>query len=536
MKQKLSLVFAAIAVAAGVVGISACKKTHLGDSAEFKDITVSALLGESFKLGQYILVEYEGENYKAQYTVIDADGNEVEVFSNRFNVEKISGYKIELIYDVEGQSVERTVTVKVEDREKPTIRLGDFGNGVLHEEYNLPNVAVYDNSGENITPQINVYYEGENGDVSVLTANNRFVPENAGDYRLEVSAADTSGNVAEKTAYFVVEETGDANVLESFTGKRSVNVVTNFSKGFALKEPVHHIEFEGRQGVVETDIGKNTGNQVMCVNLNVSANELASKEWDYLSVWVYLEKEGTYNYLIGNKYVGTLIGNRWQEIKLTKTDLTTSVTDTVPGSWYWSLENFAESVTTENGRNFLFSIPNIGDAKIYIDSISCALFDNTIEDFADADSLSILTNKQKGFSDEDPVYFAEFQGKSGVVSVKTEVNAGNPVFCFRFDLAQSIFTERNWTAIAITLYIDAEGVFDYMIGNQRIASVEGKTWQTIVLSKTDLTTGAGSSPGSWYWSLDNFSYNVTASEGQNYLFSLPNIGSNAVYFDMIKFV
>ena len=162
MKQKLSLVFAAIAVAAGVVGISACKKTHLGDSAEFKDITVSALLGESFKLGQYILVEYEGENYKAQYTVIDADGNEVEVFSNRFNVEKISGYKIELIYDVEGQSVERTVTVKVEDREKPTIRLGDLGNGVLHEEYNLPNVAVYDNSGENITPQINVYYEGDN--------------------------------------------------------------------------------------------------------------------------------------------------------------------------------------------------------------------------------------------------------------------------------------------------------------------------------------------------------------------------------------
>lgn len=146
-----------------------------------------------------------------------------------------------------------------------------------------------------------------------------------------------------------------------------------------------------------------------------------------------------------------------------------------------------------------------------------------------------------------------FEGRNGVVKTKT-TDTGNYQMSRvqpKFNKTKAELAAIDFDYIAIDVWIDAEGTFDTGSGNYRgFGKILGKQWQTVIITKEDITR---TSPQSTYWTQQSGSNNsrgyfntwygsdtATATSG-GYLFHIKsgtsgvNSAGLTVYFDSISY-
>lgn len=156
-----------------------------------------------------------------------------------------------------------------------------------------------------------------------------------------------------------------------------------------------HETYEGRNGVLQTmtTAGGNYGFGKVKVAFNKTTAEMAALEFDYISVWAWVDIDGTYDVRSQNLYLETgLQGKTWQEIRIYAEDIAA----TSPNS-YWA-HNFgvanardrfnkaysSDSYANWSNINELFSIKLANGAEpvdVYIDSVYYSDFNVVVNEY-----------------------------------------------------------------------------------------------------------------------------------------------------------
>lgn len=328
MKKKSLLLMLLLCIAFAVGGIlSACGNDGSRvELVDFENETITVDLGSTYTISDTFVKDTEGNNYRLTVTVKDSAGEEISVLANQFAVEDPGGYVITFSADLGGGDVRtRTVTLNVQDKGDPTITISSPQMGYVNEEYVLPSVSVRDDSGESLTPEIKVYLvNGEDREEQTIT-DGKFTPATRGEYLIEASATDSSGNTGTASATFYVRNALTLNTFEDFNDPYSVSSIVNVDRGYTEKAPVYHETFEGATGVASTGSIADQYGTYEYFKFNMTTEELAELDFYYVYVKCYIAYDGTdrtavdlfnWNYGLGNYPL-----NEWIEVRLTAEDI-----------------------------------------------------------------------------------------------------------------------------------------------------------------------------------------------------------------------
>ncbi len=219
MKKKLFLVGLACLMIGGSVLTTSCggsnEPTSTVAALSIEEFNVDetrvdlANIQEYYQVSSVSAKDNNGKYYLATISVKDPNGKKVELVDNRFLCSLMGDYKVTytVTLDDNGQ-FSKTYTVSVVDAGEPVISsklrskkdakpsLTDFHNITsIGTTYDLSDITVTDNSGENITPVIKVLFNGE----EINCENNIVEFDQKGVYSIDVTATDSSGNSREET-------------------------------------------------------------------------------------------------------------------------------------------------------------------------------------------------------------------------------------------------------------------------------------------------------------------------------------------------
>lgn len=219
MKKKLFLVGLACLMVGGSVLTTSCggsnEPTSTVAALSIEEFNVDetrvdlANIQEYYQVSSVIAKDNNGKYYLATISVKDPNGKEIELVDNRFLCSLMGDYKVTytVTLDDNGQ-FSKTYTVSVVDAGEPVISsklrskkdakpsLTDFHNITsIGTTYDLSDITVTDNSGENITPVIKVLFNGE----EIKCENNIVEFDQKGVYSIDVTATDSSGNSRAET-------------------------------------------------------------------------------------------------------------------------------------------------------------------------------------------------------------------------------------------------------------------------------------------------------------------------------------------------
>ena len=398
----------------------ACATTEEKEKVEFQnfdDKTISVELGDYFSVASYMLVEdKDGNPYHASASIETMDGDAVTHIKYEFKVEDKVGYVVTLRVERNGEVLAtRVLTLLPVDTSSPVVSIGDFPEVCfVGTEYTIP-VTVYD---ANAQTQYNsrVFIKGENGaEEEVVVVNDKFTPAKAGTYEVRVAANDGSNPEVVTTKTLKVRTVMPVNALETFEDASSVENMRNdneyASSGWLA-------EFEGRTGVAwQTGSWHDIEGTGAYYNFNMTffrtyaeMNAYLEEEWDYISIWLYIDQEyalervhvtdddgkwlknddGSWKYKYqpseSNEFAihskaerfndgAPVYGKQWQEIRLTR--------EMILGNSFFSAkvgDEYVGSMETFNTRmnsgcsdptkaNLFYSTQFDRNTKIYIDDV-----------------------------------------------------------------------------------------------------------------------------------------------------------------------
>lgn len=218
MKKRKLLVLCLALLMVGGSTLTSCGGTNKPSSTvslTIEDFNVDESKVDNANVGEYYQVkavsakDSNGKYYICAITVKDPDGQDVEVKDNRFLCAKMGDYKVTYTATLDdGQTASKTFTVRSVDVGDPVFssklrskkdageQTTEFHNITqLGTTYDLKDITVSDNSGETITPTIEVLFNGEK-----LTLDSDIVTfDQKGAYSIKVSASDSSDNTREET-------------------------------------------------------------------------------------------------------------------------------------------------------------------------------------------------------------------------------------------------------------------------------------------------------------------------------------------------
>ena len=211
-------------------------------------------------------------------------------------------------------------------------------------------------------------------------------------------SANTVGSGATITAtvlgedYTVAEIAPVENMLVGFDTEESedniVKITGNYNYNNAESQDVFVSQwqesFEGRNGVVKT-VTTNGGqhNQHKIYPLfNKTVEQMQALDFDYISIWIYVDADGTYKARSYTHVLNEVVGKTWQEIRLTKDDIENGNVSYWVQNWSKAkaMEKFNTVYAQKDSTvNELFQLlgteKNAAPITVYIDSISYAKFD-----------------------------------------------------------------------------------------------------------------------------------------------------------------
>ena len=338
---------------------------------DFNDSTVYAEYKADFSINPYLTAI---DNY---------GGNVVELFSNRFKITSIENYSATISVNLNDKTYTKKLTIEVLDKTAPIITLAEIKaiKGVECE----PEINVSKVKKEDIKPSFRVYEISGEVLKELTVTDGKFTPESRGRHKIVITAKDKYGTIAKIEQEFFVISADDVNgcVLEDFSDSSSAVNLRDGAKGAATAKNAtwlaSKVDKDGTEkiGVVQISIAKGG---ILCFNSLISKEEMSATDWDYLSIWILVEREtltagGSGSVYQWNNCNKTYKNKVWTEIRYTKEEINSKST-------VWGVKADAgESETgvdcfykrhSENGTGqYLFSVPqSVTDFTIYIDSIA----------------------------------------------------------------------------------------------------------------------------------------------------------------------
>lgn len=358
------VVIFAVSVFAACGGSSGIKLTGFGNEE------VEVLNGDSFVLDLTAAKDENGNKYEVSAVVKDTDGNTVTVTGGRFTASDLRGYTV--VYTAalpDGKTVSRTVTVTVKDNDKPNVVLEAAAKTVkIGGDFILPVATVTDRSGEIISP----VYEITDTDGSVQEydkENMVYVPTAAGEFKLTVSATDSSGNTGKAEHIFYVRTEVSGYEYESFD---DIGSLYDFEPASTAVQAEWHAEKFGKSGVLSIAL---TGGGTYSERFKIYPKEDKAfyEGCNYIVISMYVEgKQGSMSSLSwadpGNlgasaKITNGILYNGWQDYVL-------------PAGFILNGDNLANCFTKESqyaNKNWGYAkAAVIEDVTLYIGSIHFA--------------------------------------------------------------------------------------------------------------------------------------------------------------------
>ncbi len=394
-KWFVGVLLATLSVSCALFGV-ACKETEEKQATlvDFTDATVYADYKSDFSINPYLTaIDDQGGVHKGTASVVDGEGNKVELFANRFKIANVENYTATVNVTLGETDYTRTLTIDVLDKTAPVISVAQFVARKGQEC--APEITVSKFEAEEITPAFKVYSILGEEATELTVTNGKFTPMNEGIHKMVVTAEDQYGGVSTLEHEFYVRSY--MNVLQSFDVQTSVSDVLQSKTGanYDTEEngfySVWHESYQGKTGVVETvtTSGGQYGMGKVALRFNRTVEELAAMQFDYISVlaWINGENGQTYQVNAGNAVLEKEVqANAWQEIRIYKEDI-----ESEKSYWYNDTKGyqgardwFNHAHAQDGTGDYLFNIklpqatnPNdlttqSGAVKIYLDSVSYA--------------------------------------------------------------------------------------------------------------------------------------------------------------------
>lgn len=160
---------------------------------DVREDTAYVEIGSEYTIPTALAVDSGGKEYTASVRVLDKDGNELTVTDGKVTPDAVGDYTVEYTVTYNGSDTEKkSFTLNVYDLTGPVIdcTLGVNNYAPAGGSFDLSTIAVSDNSGETIEPEISVTFNGE-----ALTLDGDTVDfSEQGTYVISVSASDSSEN------------------------------------------------------------------------------------------------------------------------------------------------------------------------------------------------------------------------------------------------------------------------------------------------------------------------------------------------------
>ena len=259
MNRRIIGILALSATLAFCGGLAACDNNVESIEPEatlidFQDEESTVLLDGSYALPSSTVRDENGVEYAVEYSVVTESGKTVKPIGNVVWIKNYETYYVYCSVNAgDGQTIARTVTLKVEDEGAPEITFGDALHGYAGERCLLPSVTVLDSSGVVAETSVKVYAlkNGEKGE-EIATDSVSFFAETEGYYAVEATAKDCSGNEARKTEVVRILPQSSKNTILSFENPSDASKISYKSTGSTSESTTTWLpEFAGQKNVVQ---------------------------------------------------------------------------------------------------------------------------------------------------------------------------------------------------------------------------------------------------------------------------------------------
>ena len=277
---------------------------------------------------------YYGDTFAMPFagTVTDSQGKSVKLNGGAFQALDIDGYSIQSngkSYKVEVVK-NKPITVTTEFDERYVV----FQSGKV----NFPKVNANGAIG-NVTKEYRLYKNNE----SYYYTNDSFIPDQTGDYELQIKCIDEMGNSASKSVtYHVIEESdSNANAIAVFDAPSGKNHLANLY-GLTPPEFTEEKAYGGERGSTKVQISSENNFMQSFQFVNLFDADVS----DDLGVYFNIYNEGTQiiTIYVNWAYSFHLYPNQWNEIYL----------DNIDESQWSNNELFADYITSENINGLYF--------------------------------------------------------------------------------------------------------------------------------------------------------------------------------------
>ena len=269
-------------------------------------------VGELFNVPRPVAKDSKGNFLVPELTVLDPNGEAVAVTTYSFRPGKIGIYTVTYTVTVGKTTESKTFSLDVYDETEPLvdIDLQWYNITVLGTSFDTKDITASDNSGEEITPEVKVYFNDE----EVALEDGVVTFSEVGTYKVSVSASDSSGN----------EEYRDYVVWTDVSYEDGVYVenqfyANNVSSDFARHgEKSMKIDLFGNQSVY------NWFNDESMLGEIYFYGNTEDNPYTHISFWIYFDVEGLgvnatanlngawYNTVVYDIY-GREVAKNWQD-------------------------------------------------------------------------------------------------------------------------------------------------------------------------------------------------------------------------------
>ena len=312
---------------------------------DFTDETETVGLGEDYELPKGVAFDEAGNDYRVSYEVKDSKGESVQILNGKFKVKEMGEAKYVITATAkitDEQSLTRKITLNVIDRTGPNITIEPTAFAFVGEEYTISGVEVSDNSGETVAPSYKVTKKSDGSEVAV--ENGKFTPDSKGEYTLEVTAKDSTGNEGVNTAPIYVREPMGQYVIENFNDEYGLPVFSVKQAGYTTEDVVYHKTFDPtpeNPNSGDERVGVAQGNSVLEGSAQYGPHfyfkfhsSFKDIDFEYLYMKAYIQSTCTgrpqvalysQNEPLGDNANGGFVNvNEWIEIRLTVEDICSS--------------------------------------------------------------------------------------------------------------------------------------------------------------------------------------------------------------------
>lgn len=535
-KKVLSIILSVLAIFCLSLG-AACSSKPI-ELVDFEDQTVLGSLYTDFSLNSYVIVsDTEGNIYRATVNVKDANGQEVGVYFNRFEPTMMGNYTATISVKVGKATKSRTIIIDVKDRSTPRISLLDnIYVGTVGSEYILPAFEVKKLTEEPVSTTSKLYKVDGDDKVEITNlVNDRFTPNDAGDYLFEITAVDQFNTTVQKAYPIKIRPQMAVNMLEDFDDELSAFNANAYGCDGA-RAGTYHQEFEGATGVVQ--IYSPRSQNCAAVRFNKTYEELAALgEFDAIVFRIYIDMAGsTHAFKIGSKFANVAC-KEWVDFSVTKAELlglSGLKGSTDAEKW----DSFCRKFSITGNGQYMFSHQDgANDMTIYVDSIKlekrAPLAANMLEDFNHQTTATNVQFNQYGTCDGsgagswwNGTYHQTFQGATGVVQINGHSEGAVKAVPIRFSRTETelLAIMQNLESITYRVYVESSYWFVPVGQSGRVLQ---PGWHDITVSKAELLTGT---------TVEDFcKAHCDTGSGVGNTFTRANDSNQKIYIDYISF-